>query len=164
VTYDEAAKLCSDEGLRLCTKEELKSDICCKTGGGCHSSAVWTSTWAMCDSNDVTNDDKEFKCPDGFDAISQNLDGEDMWYPPHALSNFGGPIESACAKVCTELYPIEMGLNCTGFEFGPVQSAWGDYNVGDNACAVFIDGESNIANEAGRLNKDSKWRSCIKPY
>merc|ERR1712223_1074085 len=47
VTYVEAAKLCSDEGLRLCTKEELKKDICCKTGGQCHSSAVWTSTWAM---------------------------------------------------------------------------------------------------------------------
>ena len=47
VPYGEAAELCTNkgEGWRLCTKEELLSNICCKTGGGCHSVAVWTSTW-----------------------------------------------------------------------------------------------------------------------
>jgi len=170
VTYDEAAKLCSDEGSRLCTREELKNDICCKTGGQCHSSLVWTSTWAMCDTNYVTNDDEEYKCPSGFTAISNDLDGEGkMWIPPRLLIDLGGPIESACASACTEFHPIEMGVPCTGFEFGPVENevnmAWGDYNVGDYACAVFTGtGGSIILNEAGRLNKNSKWRSCIKPY
>merc|ERR1712038_170316 len=70
VSYVDAADLCTNkgEGWRLCTKAELESDICCKTGGGCHSSAVWTSTWAMCDSNDVTNEDEDDWCPSGFDA------------------------------------------------------------------------------------------------
>merc|ERR1712113_1044922 len=82
-----------------------------KTGGQCHSSAVWTSTWAMCDSNDVTNDDEEYKCPSGFTAISHDLDGEGkMWIPPRLLVDLGGPIESACASACTEFHPIEMGV------------------------------------------------------
>jgi len=158
VPYGEAAELCTNkgEGWRLCTKEELLSNICCKTGGGCHSVAVWTSTWAMCD----TNESNEFKCPDGYDAISQNLDGEKddkEWISPDAWIPSGQTIESACLVSCEERE------GCTGFEYGPVQSAWGDYDVGDYACATFIGGVSNIRNEAGRLNKDSKWRSCIKP-
>ena len=44
-TYAEATAQCAKEGKRLCTSGELASNICCKTGGGCHSSAVWTSTW-----------------------------------------------------------------------------------------------------------------------
>merc|ERR1712038_1577704 len=152
VTYDEAAKLCSDDGLRLCTKQELKDDICCKTGGGCHSSAVWTSTWAMCDSNDVTNDDDDDWCPSGFDAISANLDGEKddkLWISPDELNSLGETIESACAAACAGRE------GCTGFEFGPVQSSWAPYTFGDYACATFIGGGSNISNEAGRLQDDS---------
>ena len=46
-TYSEATAQCAEKGLRLCTRVELASNICCKTGGGCHSSAVWTSTFGM---------------------------------------------------------------------------------------------------------------------
>merc|ERR1712110_286547 len=44
VTFEEAGKQCTDEGLRLCTKVELMSDECCGTGGDCDSHLVWTST------------------------------------------------------------------------------------------------------------------------
>ena len=35
---------CVADGMRLCTKDELLSEICCATGGGCDSLKVWTST------------------------------------------------------------------------------------------------------------------------
>ena len=46
VTFDEAADFCaaSYQDYRLCTKDELLSDICCGTGGMCNNHAVWTST------------------------------------------------------------------------------------------------------------------------
>ena len=45
-THSEAVDICSEigEGWKLCTKEELLSEMCCRTGGNCDSSAVWTST------------------------------------------------------------------------------------------------------------------------
>ena len=43
-TYSEALKKCSDIGMRLCTKAELLTEMCCKTGGWCDSHPVWTST------------------------------------------------------------------------------------------------------------------------
>jgi len=43
-TYAEAEAKCENEGKRLCTKLELLSEICCGTGGGCDSEAIWTST------------------------------------------------------------------------------------------------------------------------
>ena len=36
-TYSEAFEKCSDIGMRLCTKTELLSEMCCKTGGWCDS-------------------------------------------------------------------------------------------------------------------------------
>ena len=44
LTYSEAVQFCEDEGLNLCSKAQLLSEICCNTGGGCDSIAVWTST------------------------------------------------------------------------------------------------------------------------
>lgn len=46
VTYAEATATCAraDPPRRICTKDELLTDICCKTGGGCDNHAVWTST------------------------------------------------------------------------------------------------------------------------
>ena len=43
-SYQNAATLCSESGRKLCTKDELLSDICCKSGGLCDSHPVWTST------------------------------------------------------------------------------------------------------------------------
>ena len=40
----DAAAECAADGMRLCTKNELLSDICCGTGGQCDSNLVWTST------------------------------------------------------------------------------------------------------------------------
>ena len=44
VAYADAEQECIDNGMRLCTMDELLSDICCGTGGNCDSAAVWTST------------------------------------------------------------------------------------------------------------------------
>ena len=43
-THDDAVKKCSEEGMRLCTKEELLSEVCCGMGGMCDNHPVWTST------------------------------------------------------------------------------------------------------------------------
>ena len=45
-TYDDATSQCESLGLRLCTKTELLTDVCCGTGGSCDSYAIWTSTSA----------------------------------------------------------------------------------------------------------------------
>lgn len=48
VTFAEAADQCGEidatNPWRLCTKDELLSDICCQTGGKCDNFAIWTST------------------------------------------------------------------------------------------------------------------------
>ena len=44
MTYENAYSHCFAIGHRLCTKDELLSDICCGTGGDCDSHEVWTST------------------------------------------------------------------------------------------------------------------------
>ena len=44
MSYDNAVSHCTAIGRRLCTKNELLSDICCRTGGFCDNYAVWTST------------------------------------------------------------------------------------------------------------------------
>ena len=44
VNYADAETACSSNGLRLCTMDELLTDICCGTGGSSDSSLVWTST------------------------------------------------------------------------------------------------------------------------
>jgi len=46
VTYADAETECAANGMRLCTKDELLTEICCGTGGMCDSYAVWTSTTA----------------------------------------------------------------------------------------------------------------------
>ena len=45
-TQSEAVEMCSKigNGWRLCTKDELLSEICCRQGGNCDSYPVWTST------------------------------------------------------------------------------------------------------------------------
>ena len=44
VNYDDAVAECTSIGMRLCTKDELLTEVCCGTGGQCDSAAVWTST------------------------------------------------------------------------------------------------------------------------
>ena len=43
-TYYEAETECLNLGERLCTKDELLSEVCCGTGGSCDNYEVWTST------------------------------------------------------------------------------------------------------------------------
>ena len=43
MSYDDAKKECHEKGLRLCTKEELTSGVCCNTGGNCNGHLTWTS-------------------------------------------------------------------------------------------------------------------------
>ena len=44
VNYAGAESICASNGMRLCTKDELLTDMCCGTGGQCDSAGVWTST------------------------------------------------------------------------------------------------------------------------
>ena len=43
VTYDDAVPKCAVIGKRLCTREELNTDVCCGTGGSGDSYLVWTT-------------------------------------------------------------------------------------------------------------------------
>ena len=44
VTFSEAQSLCSDNGRRLCTLEELSGGLCCGTGASHDYSRVWTQS------------------------------------------------------------------------------------------------------------------------
>ena len=44
MSYAGAEDECTAIGKRLCTKDELLTEVCCGAGGGCDSEAVWTST------------------------------------------------------------------------------------------------------------------------
>ena len=44
VTYAKAKDECEANGMRLCTMDELLSDVCCGTGGRCDNYRIWTST------------------------------------------------------------------------------------------------------------------------
>ena len=41
VTFSEAQQTCSEFGMRLCTEEELLSNVCCTSGCGFDSDMVW---------------------------------------------------------------------------------------------------------------------------
>jgi len=43
-TYCDAVNECEAKNMRVCTKDELLSEICCNTGGNCDNHPVWTST------------------------------------------------------------------------------------------------------------------------
>ena len=44
MNYASAEDECTAIGMRLCTMDELLTDVCCGAGGQCDSAAVWTST------------------------------------------------------------------------------------------------------------------------
>lgn len=43
-TYAEGKKICEDKSMRLCSKDELESNVCCGTGCNFDSFLIWTST------------------------------------------------------------------------------------------------------------------------
>ena len=47
LTFSEAQQKCSDLGMRLCTKKELASKICCGTGCGFDIELVWSTKGNM---------------------------------------------------------------------------------------------------------------------
>ena len=51
LTFSNAEQKCSESGMRLCTKEELASNICCKTGCGYDRKLVWYTKGNMFCSN-----------------------------------------------------------------------------------------------------------------
>ena len=43
-TYCDAVRECEGKNMRVCTKDELLSEVCCGSGGDCDNHPVWTST------------------------------------------------------------------------------------------------------------------------
>jgi len=75
VTFFDAVKQCTEEGLRLCTKDELMSDECCGTGGNCDSHLVWTSTPAKYYVDDGCHDANQEKVvTDDYAGFYQAVD------------------------------------------------------------------------------------------
>lgn len=56
--FDQAKAVCTALGQRLCTKDELLTDMCCGTGGSCDHYAVWTSTRADPPACNQSNDER----------------------------------------------------------------------------------------------------------
>eukprot|EP00494_Astrolonche_serrata_P023474 UN23732 len=46
-TYEHAVEICVENGLHLCTHEELLTDMCCAKGCSFDEVAVWTSSYAL---------------------------------------------------------------------------------------------------------------------
>ena len=44
MSFDRANQKCVFLGMRLCTKDQLLSGVCCRSGGFCDHHEVWTST------------------------------------------------------------------------------------------------------------------------
>merc|ERR550539_1231653 len=44
LTFQQAEAHCENEGMRLCTRAEMETEMCCGTGGNCDSRSVWTPT------------------------------------------------------------------------------------------------------------------------
>jgi len=63
MNYADAKGTCEANGQRLCTKDELLSDICCGTGGSCDSHEVWTSTTVCRTKNDGPEPEKPCEFP-----------------------------------------------------------------------------------------------------
>ena len=77
VAYADAENKCIDNGMRLCTKDELLSDICCGTGGNCDSAAVWTST-----PNELPDGWEALETSDGTDVYVNSANKEFQWDKP----------------------------------------------------------------------------------
>jgi len=80
-------------------------------------------------------------CPSGFDAISNNLDGEGKKW----ASDKSSRTVQECANICKDRY------GCTGFE----------YNEKDGRCGTYTGGSINVQRDEGRLYAASEWRSCL---
>ena len=97
------------------------------------------SNWRSCQ--------KDLICPEGYTAISQNLDGNGkVWSKPHPDKS---RTKDDCARIC------DSRSGCTGFEY-----AEGTHQTG--ACGTYTGGESNVMKNENRLKKGSNWRSCQK--
>merc|ERR1712223_1666049 len=99
VTYAEAATKCATNGQRLCTKDELLSDVCCGTGGQCDSEGVWTSTWedsavststdsAVTTSEPDTGEEIEYYVDDGCHSEGSNPDDVVGFFQPESSTAF----------------------------------------------------------------------------
>jgi hypothetical protein len=97
------------------------------------------SNWLSCQKDPI--------CPEGYTAISENLDGKGkVWSKPHPDKS--RTIDD-CARICD-------GRNdCTGFEY-----AEGPHETG--ACGTYSGGNCNVQRNEGRLKTRSNWRSCQK--
>jgi hypothetical protein len=81
-------------------------------------------------------------CPDGYDAIDENLDGEGKEWSNHDASR---TIED-CAQICDER------SGCTAFEYK---------TGGFGSCGTYTAGTDNIQDDEDRTDPSSTWRSCV---
>merc|ERR1719499_2611387 len=86
-------------------------------------------------------------CTSGYDAISENLDGNGKEIAqPHPDSS--RTIQD-CAHICNDRD------GCTSFEFASGNSETG-------ACITYTGGLQNVRDDDSRLARDASWRSCVK--
>ena len=62
MNYSDAEETCANNGMRLCTKDELLTDICCGTGGSCDNYLIWTSTYECVENEEDCNEENQRGC------------------------------------------------------------------------------------------------------
>jgi len=139
-TYSEAAALCKSTfgpSYRLCTKDELHTEICCKTGGMCDNHPVWTSTrWvpepyslAVSSSGGVASDCRYLTCQTlsgGLDECKALCDSYDecnvLNFCPAGAScvdNYISPsigIGRCCPRDCHSTDELHLVSNWNGWD------------------------------------------------
>jgi len=105
------------------------------------------SNWRSCQKDPICPKGDIAICPEGYTAISQNLDGKGkFWSKPHPLES---RTKDDCAKIC------DSRSGCTGFEYAEGADETG-------ACGTYTGGDSNVMKDEGRLQIGSNWKSCQK--
>ena len=83
------------------------------------------------------------QCPNGYEAIAENLEGTDAEWPQTRMWQ----TLQDCADTCDD-----RG-GCTGFEY---------YTTGYRQCGFYTGGDTNIREDEGRDLSISERYSCIK--
>jgi len=123
-TYSDAAALCVStfgSSYRLCTKDELHTEICCGSGGMCDHHPVWTSTQEV---------------PEPYRVVSAASVGRASSCPWLTCKSFtGGPWGlNQCKQLCDSYDQCNvfnfcpMGASCVNFYSNP--------SVGLGRCCV----------------------------
>ena len=113
-SWTDAAAQCSAHGARLCTKEELLKDVCCRSGCGMDGLAVWTSSKQFLPAPEETVEAEPVE--DESLATSPPVEVWLMEKSAEICAQYDGtPAFNSC-RACSTYFPGEMDkcMGCGG--------------------------------------------------